>query len=105
MSNWIENWRPLLKIVWARFHEITDKWIREHRQEYRGNRSGDLQDAYLDRINAGEEHFSAEVTEYIHTVAGNICFPQNLAAIVREIFVIGAESESVMMRWVDTLDN
>ena len=61
MSNWIENWRPLLKIVWARFHEITDKWIREHRQEYRGNRSGDLQDAYLDRINAGEEHFSAEV--------------------------------------------
>ena len=81
-----------------RFHEITDKWIREHRQEYRGNRSGDLQDAYLDRINAGEEHFSAEVSEYIHTVAGNICFAQNLAAIVREIFVIGAESESVMMR-------
>ena len=65
---------------------------------YRGNRSGDLQDAYLDRINAGEEHFSAEVSEYIHTVAGNICFAQNLAAIVREIFVIGAESESVMMR-------
>ena len=65
MSNWIENWRPLLKIVWARFHEITDKWIREHRQEYRGNRSGDLQDAYLDRINAGEEHFSAEVSKYI----------------------------------------
>ena len=98
LSNWIENWRPLLKIVWARFHEITDKWIREHRQEYRGNRSGDLQDAYLDRINAGEEHFSAEVSEYIHTVVGNICFAQNLAAIVREIFVIGAESESVMMR-------
>ena len=72
MSNWIENWRPLLKIVWARFHEITYKWIREHRQEYRGNRSGDLQDAYLDRINAGEEHFSAEVSEYIHTVVGNI---------------------------------
>ena len=45
-----------------RFHEITDKWIREHRQEYRGNRSGDIQDAYLDRINAGEEHFSSEVT-------------------------------------------
>jgi len=66
-----------------RFHEITDKWIREHRQEYRGNRAGDIQDAYLDRINAGEEHFSSE----------------NLAAIVREIFVIGAESESVMMRW------
>ena len=67
------------------------------------HRSGDLQDAYLDKINAGEEHFSAEVSKYIHTVAGNICFAQNLAAIVREIFVIGAESESVMMRY--TLDN
>jgi len=66
-----------------RFHEITEKWIREHRQDYRGNRTGDLQDAYLEKINAGEEHFSSE----------------NLAAIVREIFGIGAESESVMMRW------
>ena len=66
-----------------RFHEITEKWIREHRQDYRGNRTGDLQDAYLERINRGEETFSSE----------------NLAAIVREIFVIGAESESVMMRW------
>ena len=66
-----------------RFHEITEKWIREHRQEYRGNRAGDIQDAYLEKINSGEEHFSSE----------------NLAAIVREIFVIGAESESVMMRW------
>jgi hypothetical protein len=26
-----------------RFHEISEKWIREHRQEYRGNRTGDLQ--------------------------------------------------------------
>ena len=66
-----------------RFHEITEKWIREHRQDYRGNRTGDLQDAYLERINRGEDTFSSE----------------NLAAIVREIFVIGAESESVMMRW------
>ena len=37
----------------------------------------------MEKINSGEEHFSSE----------------NLAAIVREIFVIGAESESVMMRW------
>ena len=66
-----------------RFHEITEKWIREHRQDYRGNRTGDLQDNYLERINRGEDTFSSE----------------NLAAIVREIFVIGAESESVMMRW------
>ena len=44
-----------------RFHEITEKWIREHRQDYRGNRTGDLQDAYLEKINSGEEHFSSEV--------------------------------------------
>merc|ERR1712123_121631 len=66
-----------------RFHEISEKWIREHRQDYRGNRTGDLQDAYLDRINKGDETFSSE----------------GLAAILREIFVIGSESESVMMRW------
>jgi len=66
-----------------RFHEITEKWIREHRQEYRGNRAGDIQDAYLERLNKGEETFSAE----------------GLGAILREIFVIGAESQSVLMRW------
>ena len=41
------------------------------------------QDAYIERINKGEETYSAE----------------GLAAIVREIFIIGAESESVLMRW------
>jgi cytochrome P450 family 2 subfamily D len=66
-----------------RFHEISEKWIREHRQEYRGNRTGDLQDAYITHINQGEETFS----------------DQGLAAMLREIFIIGAESESVMMRW------
>ena len=66
-----------------RFHEISEKWIREHRQEYRGNRTGDLQDAYLEEVNKGEDTFTE----------------QGLAAILREIFVIGSESESVMMRW------
>jgi len=66
-----------------RFHEISEKWIREHRQEYRGNRTGDLQDAYLDKVNKGEDTFTE----------------QGLAAILREIFVIGSESESVMLRW------
>ena len=42
-----------------------------------------FQDAYIERINKGEETYSAE----------------GLAAIVREIFIIGAESESVLMRW------
>jgi len=66
-----------------RFHEISEKWIREHRQEYRGNRTGDLQDAYLDKVNKGEDTFTE----------------QGLSAILRELFVIGSESESVMMRW------
>jgi len=66
-----------------RFHEISEKWIREHRQDYRGNRTGDLQDAYLEKVNAGEETFTE----------------QGLAAILRELFIIGSESESVMMRW------
>jgi len=66
-----------------RFHEVSEKWIREHRQDYRGNRTGDIQDAYIKHINQGEETYSE----------------QGLAAILREIFVIGAESESVMMRW------
>ncbi|XP_023333086.1 cytochrome P450 2C27 [Eurytemora carolleeae] len=67
-----------------RFHEISEKWIQEHRQDYRGNRTGDLQDAYIKRINQGDDTFSE----------------QGLAAMLREIFIIGAESESVMMRWV-----
>jgi len=66
-----------------RFHEFSEKWIREHRQDYRGNRTGDLQDAYLEKVNAGEETFTE----------------QGLAAILRELFIIGSESESVMMRW------
>ena len=66
-----------------RFHEISEKWIREHRQEYRGNRTGDLQDAYLEKVNMGEDTFTE----------------QGLAAILRELFVIGSESESVMVRW------
>ena len=66
-----------------RFHEISEKWIREHRQEYRGNRTGDLQDQYLEMVNKGELTFTE----------------QGLSAMLREIFIIGSESESVMLRW------
>ena len=66
-----------------RFHEISEKWIKEHRQEYRGNRTGDLQDLYLDKVNKGEDTFTE----------------QGLAAMLRELFIIGSESESVMLRW------
>ena len=42
-----------------------------------------VQDAYIEHINKGDETYSAE----------------GLAAMVREIFIIGAESESVLLRW------
>ena len=45
--------------------------------------SRDLQDAYLEKVNTGEDTFTE----------------QGLAAILRELFVIGSESESVMVRW------
>ena len=41
-----------------------------------------LQDAYLDKVNKGEESFTET----------------GLAALVRELFVIGGESQSVLMR-------
>ena len=41
-----------------------------------------VQDAYIEHINKGDETYSAE----------------GLAAMVREIFIIGAESESVLVR-------
>ena len=58
------------------------KWIREHKEDYRGNRTGDLQDAYLEKVKEGCEGFSEN----------------DLSAMLRELFVIGAESESVMLR-------
>ena len=62
---------------------VTQKWIREHKEEYRGNRTGDLQDAYLEKIKEGHGEFSET----------------GLSAMLRELFVIGAESESVMLRY------
>lgn len=54
-SLFCSNTNPnLLKALHAREVDITgidfemsEKWIREHRQEYRGNRTVDLQDAYI----------------------------------------------------------
>merc|ERR1712018_62871 len=40
-----------------RFHAISEKWIREHKQDYRGNRTGDLQDVYLSKTKDGEPGF------------------------------------------------
>jgi len=66
-----------------RFHMITQKWIREHKEDYRGDRLEDFQDAYLERVFKGEEHFSED----------------NLGAILREMFVIGVETEACLLRW------
>ena len=43
-----------------RFHEVSEKWIREHRQDYRGNRTGDMQDTYLEKVNKGEVFFTEQ---------------------------------------------
>lgn len=66
-----------------RFVAISEKWIAEHKQDYRGNRTEDLTDAYLTKIAENSEGFTEK----------------GLGAMLRETFVIGAESESVMMRW------
>lgn len=66
-----------------RFVAISEKWIEEHKQDYRGNRTGDLTDAYMTKINENAPSFTEK----------------GLGAMLREMFVIGAESESVMMRW------
>jgi uncharacterized protein YjbI with pentapeptide repeats len=38
--------------------EICQKWIEEHKQEYRGNRTGDLTDAYMAKVAEGVPHFT-----------------------------------------------
>ena len=60
------------------------KWIREHKEDYRGNRTGDFQDLYMDKIKAGDDSSFTE---------------DNLSAILREMFVMGAEAQSVLLRW------
>ena len=67
------------------YNELFQKWIQEHKEDYRGNRTGDLQDAYLEKVKEGCEGFSEN----------------GLSAMLRELFVIGAESESVMLRYAD----
>lgn len=66
-----------------RFVTISEKWIQEHREQYRGNRTNDLTDSYLQKVDEGARSFTE----------------QSLGAMLREMFVIGAESESVMLRW------
>ena len=60
------------------------KWIREHKEDYRGNRTGDFQDLYMDKIKTGDDSSFTE---------------DNLSAILREMFVMGAEAQSVLLRW------
>jgi len=66
-----------------RFVAISEKWIEEHKSDYRGNRTGDLTDAYLAKIKESAPHFTEK----------------GLGAMLRESFVIGAEAQSVMLRW------
>nr|APH81372.1 cytochrome P450 CYP3029B2 [Tigriopus kingsejongensis] len=66
-----------------RFLNISKKWIREHKEAYRGNRGADLQDAYLAKVEEKAESFSDD----------------GLGALLREMFVVGAETQSTMLRW------
>ena len=70
-------------LISRNFSFSLQKWIEEHKQDYRGNRTGDLTDAYLAKIAENAPSFTEK----------------GLGAMLREMFVIGAESESVMMRW------
>lgn len=44
-----------------RFVAISEKWIDEHKLEYRGNRMGDLTDAYMSKIQESAPHFTGEL--------------------------------------------
>jgi len=70
-----------------RFVAISEKWVREHKQDYRGNRTGDLLDVYLAKI---KEEGCSNCSGFNEA---------NLGAMLREIFVIGSEAVSVMLRW------
>jgi len=70
-----------------RFVAISEKWIGEHKQDYRGNRTGDLLDVYLEKMKEEGSNNSSGFNE------------ANMGAMLREIFVLGSESVSVMLRW------
>ena len=44
------------------------KWIREHKEDYRGNRTGDFQDLYMDKIKAGDDRSDTSMA-----TALNVC--------------------------------
>ena len=41
--------------------DFLKKWIEEHKQDYRGNRTGDLTDAYLEKISENADSFSGKL--------------------------------------------
>ncbi len=49
---------PFLQDKFANFS--AQKWIREHKEDYRGNRTGDFQDQYLEKIESNEQSFSGK---------------------------------------------
>ena len=77
-----KSWQTQNDYIVILYNELFQKWIQEHKEDYRGNRTGDLQDAYLKKISEGIEGFTEE----------------GLSAMLRELFVIGAEAQSVMLR-------
>ena len=44
------------------------KWIREHKEDYRGNRTGDFQDLYMDKIKAGDDRGDTQIATALNGV-------------------------------------
>ncbi len=47
------------------FRVSLQKWIREHKEDYRGDRIEDFQDKYLQKVFAGEKYFTGAETQVI----------------------------------------
>ena len=56
----------------CRFHEITEKWIRAHRQDYRGNRTGDLQVDIIIIITKPAMTFFSSSAKYAQAIQTNL---------------------------------
>ncbi len=87
------------------FRVSLQKWIREHKEDYRGDRIEDFQDKYLQKVFAGEKYFTGaeNTSRFSHkSICQNKifhCSEDGLGAILREMFVIGVEAESGILRW------
>ena len=60
--------------------KLLQKWIEEHKSDYRGNRTGDLTDAYIAKIKEDAPHFTGMFFDLV------FCF-NNCSDSLREQFI------------------